>query len=242
MAQLYYGNYAFEPDSVWFTIMQRGVIGRTNRVNYANVVWQITGRVTGDDTNEVITKCDALSAAIIPGQDLVFSIYHRLLNAQCVAGTQILSFNFLPGFDGVRGSGAELVLRRTFNLSIGGKIIVPADTDIVDYRETVVGAGTGGPLIYPVTSMFGNAQAQQTVAKTHYLQYQTGYSTGLLEYPPASTPIWQVGPAYYFPLQCSVSYDTPQNFGVNQNTGFTTRWRYASWYTSPLVASPNSFI
>lgn len=238
MAQLFYGDYAFQPDSVWFTIMQRTIIGRTGRPNYRDITWNLTGRVSGNNTSEVVTAVEELQAALVSGYNLVFSIYHQLLSNDCVSGTQVMALDFLPGFDAVRGSGAELVLRRTFRAVISGRQVVASDSDIINYFESVRGGGTGGPNIMPVPSLAGDVQAQQVTAKSFYTQIQSGFSTGLLAYPVASTPIWQAGPAYYFPNRCSVTLDTPNQIGINLNTGFTTRWHYESWYTSPLVSSP----
>lgn len=238
MAQLFYGSYAFQPDSVWFTIMQRTLIGRTGRPNYRDITWNLNGRVSGSNTSEVVDRVEELQASLVSGYNLVFSIYHQLLSNDCVSGTQVKALDFLPGYDSVRGSGAELVLRRTFRAIISGRQIVASDSDVINYFESVTGIGTGGPNIIPVPSLAGDVQAQQVTAKSFYTQVQSGYSTGLLNYPPASTPIWQAGPAFYFPNRCRVTLDSANQIGINLSTGLTTRWHYESWYTLPLVGSP----
>lgn len=240
MAQLFYNGYGFPPDAVSFRIDFNPVIGQTGRTNYVDQFWTLDGRVNGENSNEVIAAIEQLVAALVPGGDLVFSLYHKLLNADCTQGTQIRKFEWLKGYDYVgHGSGAELVLRRTFRAVIGGRVVTPSDTDLVAYSESVQGIGTGGPIIKPVQSLYGAVQAQQTVLHTPYYARQSGFAVGLLDYPAASTPIWQsTSGVYYLPEQCSVTLESPKNIGINQNTNFTTRWSYVCWSNTPLVASP----
>lgn len=240
MAFLSYGTYEFPPDAVSFTINSRPIINPVGFTNYLDVRWYLDGRVNGNDTSEVITAIEALEAALIPGQDLVFSIYHQLLSANCVQGTQIYDFRWLKGYDDIgRGSGAELVLRRTFKAVIGGLVLVTSDNDLYAYSESVRGIGTGGPVIKPVRSLAGAVQAQQTTAITEFWSTQSGFATGLLAYPAASTPIWLLTPGVvYPPEQTWVQEDSPRMLGINNNTRYTTRWSYTAWAPFAMVASP----
>ncbi len=239
--QLFYNGHGFGLDCVWFRIVRQPIIGGTGRTNYVDHRWYLNGRVNGANTAAVVAGVQAVENALVPGGDLVFTIYHKLLNADCVAGTQIRNFVWSEGYDGVRGSGAELVLRRTFSCIISGRTIATSDTDLVQYSETIRGVGTGGPITYPVTSLIGAVQAQQTVLFTPYWTTQSGFAVGLTAEPPASTPIWQFTPnVFYMPDQVSIGLSTPINWGINVNTGFRTEWRYVCWSAFPIVVNPIS--
>lgn len=237
---LNYGGYQFGPDSTWFTIHKQAIIGATGRRKIVAENWYINGRVNGANSTEVAVAAAAMENSLIDGGDLVFTLYHRLLSADCIEGTHILDFKWLPGYDGVRGSGAEMVLRRTFSLVIGGKkIATDSDTDIIEYRESIVGRGTGGPLVLPVTSLYGSVQAQQRVAKTPFWATQSGYAIGLTQYPLASSRMFLASPTvYYMPDQVSQGLSAPLNFGINQNTGFRISWSYLCWSPNQLVGQP----
>lgn len=239
--QLFYGGYAFDPDAVWFTIHKQAIIGRLGRRKYIAEMWHLTGRVSGANSEEVQAKVVALENAMTDGGDLVFTLTHALYSADCVEGTHVYSLKWLPGFDGTpRGSGAEMVLRRTFQITIGGKKLATGiDTDLIEYRETIRGRGTGGPIVLPVTALAGDVQAQQRVLKTPFWTTQSGYAVGLTEYPLPATRLWLLTPnVYYMPDQVSGGYTTPENFGINQNTGFRTDWNYLCWSNFQLVGSP----
>ena len=237
MAQLFYNGYAFDPNAVWFTIHKQAIIGGLGRRKYIAEMWHLTGRVSGTSTSEVQGKVVALENAMSDGGDLVFSLTHALYSADCVEGTHVYSLRWIPGFDGVRGSGAEMVLRRTFQITIGGKKLATGiDTDLIAYRETIRGRGTGGPIVLPVTSMAGSVQAQQRVAQTPFWTTQSGYAIGLTEYPLPATRLWLTTPGvYYMPDQVVGGYTTPENFGINRNTGFRTDWNYTCWSALQLV-------
>lgn len=238
--QLFYNNVGFDPDAVWFTIHKQAILSGMGRRKFIDEKWYLTGRVSGANTAEVQAKVDALENNLADGGDLVFTLTHRLLSADCVEGTHVYSLTWLPGFDGVRGSGAEMVLRRTFKMVIGGKKLATGiDTDLIEYRETVSGRGTGGPQVIPVLSLYGYPQAQQRVARTPFWATQSGYAIGLTAYPLPPTRIWLTTPGvYYMPDQVIGSLTTPQNFAINQNTAFRTTWSYLAWSNYQLVGTP----
>lgn len=240
MPNLSYNGRAFAPDSVWFTITKRAIIGGTGRRNFVHEQWNINGRVSGANTAAVQGEMASLESSLNDGGDLVFSLYHSLLSADCVEGTHVREFAWLPGYDAVRGSGAELVLRRTFRLVIDGKKIAPSDLDLIAYHEAFRGVGTGGPIILPVHAMTGEVQAQQTVRATEFWSTQSGYAVGLLSNPPAATALWQATDGvYYKPLAVSGTLDTPMHYGRNVNTAFRTSWSYTCWSRVPLIGSPS---
>lgn len=242
--QLFYGGFAFYPDATWFTIHKQAILGNTGRRKFVAETWHIDGRVNGTSIAEVSANAAALENALLDGGDLVFTLFHRLLSADCVEGTHVHSFTWVPGYDGTtRGSGAEMVLRRTFKLVISGKKIATGiDSDIIEYQETIVGRGTGGPLVLPVTSLYGNVQAQQRVAKTPFWSVQSGYAIGLTDYPLASSRMFLGVPSvYYMPEQVSEGLHTPQNWGLNQNTGYKINWSYLAWSPNAMVGQPLPF-
>lgn len=242
--QLWYGDYPFLQGSVWFTISKRPIIGPTGRRVYVHESWSITGRVEGPTNPQVVAACEALEAAIVDGQDLLFTnSSHGIVSANTTEGTHVRLFQWLSGFDGVRGSGAELLLRRTFNLVIDAKYVATSDTDMYAYDETVSGMGTGGPDVVPVMSLFGYPQAQQRRLRTPFSSIQRGRAIGLTTYPAASTPIWQFTPnVYYYPESITTSLSTPKAWGVNVNTLYEIAWAYRAWSpTVAMVVSPSPF-
>lgn len=239
--QLFWGPYPFLPGAIWFTINKRPIIGRTGRRNFVEETWFINGRVQGTTPAEVIDQVALLEAGLdLDNQNLVFSLYHQLLNADCIEGTHIRDFKWLTGYDGVRGSGAELVLRRTFHLIVSGTKVVTSDTDIIEYSETVSGYGTGLPSVVEAGSLFGLPQPQSAQAKTSFHSWQRGYCKGLTATPSAASPIWIGNPnVFYVPTTLGGGISTPERWGVNQNTGFKIDWSYRAWSpTVAMVASP----
>lgn len=239
MPNLTYNGYPFEDRAVWFTIVKQPIISGTNRRIYVDNHWYCDGRVSGNSQADVTAKMQAVENAMVDGGDLVFSIYHTLRSADCVAGTKVRNFRWLPGYDGVRGSGAEMVLRRTFKFEIYGRVLATSDTDIIMYRESVRGYGDGGPIILPVGSLTGDVQPQIPQLKTEWHGIQSGFAIGLVATPAAATPIWQAtAGVYYDHPNINVELDTPINWGINQNTGFKIAWNYKCWSRSVLATSP----
>ena len=155
----------------------------------------------------------------------------RLLDSDCTEGTHIKSFSWLPGYDGVRGSGAEGVLRRTFKLVVYGDIpVTNTDTDITQWQETITYSGTGYAKVVPVGSLAGAVQAQQLQAYTPYYILQSGFAVGLTGYPTPPTPMLQgISGVYYMPEGVSSSKSTPRRYGKNLNTEYPVRWSYRAW-------------
>jgi len=239
MPQFFYNGYGFDENAVWFTIIRTPRLGGTNRRAYVDHDWYIEGAAYGANTAAVQAKMAAIENAMVDGGDLVFTLYHSLRSADCVSGTHVGMFQWSRGFDGVRGSGAELVLRRTFKARIYGRILAASDTDLIQYRESIHGIGDTGPIIIPVGSLVGDVQAQQTQLKTPWWAFQSGYAIGLTSTPSAATPIWQVTPGvYYDHPSVDLEIDTPISWGINQNTGFKIAWRYKCWSRASLMTSP----
>ncbi len=245
------GGLTMDPDACWFTINRRGILGGTNRLNYIRNIWDIHGRVNSTPglSNAaaqamVDTKVRQLEAAVNPGIDIVFSLGSSasLLSSNTTQGTQIREFSWLPGYDGVRGSGAEGVLRRTFHLVVYGDYIGQPDTYITQWHETITSLGNGGPKVKPVGSLSGFVQPQQVQAVTPYFCIQSGFAVGLLSRPNAPIAIFSGNPnVYYEPETMNTSPFTPRNWGVNRNTEFGIRWSYRCWSTSPLLGTPTEF-
>ena len=242
MAHLTYNGSDFPEDACYFTRHSRPIIGKTGRRNFIHEQWVIHGRVNGLNTAEVDAARVAFESTLVDGGDLSFSLgsTQRLISANTVQGTHIRELTWLTGTDGVRGSGAEDVLRRTFRLVIDGLLRMTSDTDVIEYHETVQGVGTTGPRILPVGSLTGDITPQQTQLKTKCEAIQSGYSIGLTRYPLASTPIWVsgAGGVYEYFERRRNKVSTPSQLGRNQNTMFRRDWAYFYWSTAPLVGSP----
>lgn len=241
---LTYNSYPFQPDSTWFTINRRAVIGQTGRRNFVHHQWVINGRLNGSGNADLTTKIAALEAACVDGGDLIFNLGgHQLLSNQTTQGTHVRAFRWLSGYDGVRGSGAENVLRRTFQLIIDGLVVQSSDTDIVAWRESVIGLGTGGADVRPVGSLTGGIQAQTIQDFTEFYAIQSGYAIGLTSEPPAATPIWTPsgsGGIYWMPRKFRQGPTSP-DYGLYANTHFKTEWSYMFWSANVLAGSSGGF-
>jgi hypothetical protein len=245
------GGLTMDDDACWFTINRRGITGGTNRLNYIRNTWDIHGRVnslpgqSGAAAQATVdAKVVALESHVNPGIDIVFSLGSSasLLSSNTVQGTQIREFSWLPGYDGVRGSGAEGLLRRTFHLVVYGDVLAHPDTYITQWFESITSLGNGGPKTKPVGSLSGFVQAQQIQAVTPYFAIQSGFAVGLLSRPNAPLAIFNGrSDAYYEPESMNTSPFTPRNWGVNRNTEFGIRWSYRCWSTSPLLGTPTIF-
>lgn len=238
-----YNGYTHDENACWFEIDRYGIVGPTGRIIKTRNIWTIHGRVNssaspGAPSSAAIASVNSKVAAwenkLKDGGDVIFSLGDsmKLLDADCVEGTHLKSFSWLPGYDGVRGSGAEGVLRRTFKLVVYGDIAVTnTDTDIMEWQETISYTGTGLAKVVPVGSLAGTVQAQVLQQYTPYWITQSGHAVGLTNYPYAPTPIFQgfTTGVYYTPDGVSTSKMTPRKYGKNKNLEFPIRWNYRAW-------------
>lgn len=235
------GSFNCDIDAAWFTIRRQGIVGNTGRIIKTRNVWDISGRVNGTTIAGVDTKVVALENAIYDGIDVSFSLGSTMFlrSSQCTEGTHIREFTWLTGYDGVRGSGAEAKLRRTFHLVVYGDIVDTTDTDIILWQESLTFIGNGGPQIVPVKSILGQVQPQQLSAYTPMWITQTGIARGMTTVPPAATPAFIGFSGVYYPEGgISFSQLTPTNYGRNENTGFGVRWNHKCWTTSNYYGTP----
>lgn len=244
------GANTLQQDAAWFTVNWQGVLGGTNLLAKTRIMWDITGYVRADPGQtlansmaQVESLVVAMEACVQEGTDLVFSIgaTMRLLSANCISGTHVRSFHWLSGFDGVRGSGAEAVLRRSFRLVIYGDIVATPGSNYTSYSDALTFIGTGGDRTVPVPSLNGNVQAQQIQLYTPQWVLQSGHAKGLTSRPDAATPQF-LGTGYYpMPEGFNVTPMTPTVWGDNLNTEFGIRWAYKCWLPTPVqpFAPPN---
>ena len=238
------GGYTLDPDSAWFTVHSVGIMSQTGLMEKIRRSWAITGRLNGTSISNLNAKVvDFEQNHVIAGVDVVFSLAPgggnsmQLLSSQCLNGTLIQSLTWLNGFDGVRGNGAEGIIRRTFQLNIYGDQLYTgqnAASPITAWHEKIQLLGTGGPRIVPVMSLNGAVQAQQIQALTPFYAIQSGFAVGRTTWPIPPTPIWQnTAGVYYYPDQVSFGKETPRKWGLanngSQNTEFPVNWSYKCW-------------
>lgn len=238
-ATLSYNGLTLQPASTWFTIERRGHVGPTGRRNLLTELWHIRGRVSGANTSVVTGLMAELEAAMVDGGDIVFSIFHFLRSADCTEGTHIYQgLTWLPGYEAPRGSGAELVNRREFSVTIGGTRVLETDTDVYSWYESYSSLGTGGPRIIPSTSLAGTVQAQQIVAATPIWTVQQGKGIYLSGPGLASIPVWLGVPGvYYDPDSFLYKPSTPIKYGINENLMYPVEWNYRCWSNTLLVGA-----
>ena len=246
------GCFTCDPDRTWFQIDRYGIRSHVNRLIKVRNQWTVWGSVNATQgvsgaaaQGQVNAKVLSLEAAVADGINLIFSLGSsmNLMSANCTEGTHIKEFSWLPGFDGVRGSGAEGVLRRTFKLVVFGDILVTGiNNGITFWRESLRTVGNGGPHIIPVTSLNGVVTPQQLTSYTPFWIIQSGMARGLTGYPAPATPIYGAVPnVYYPPEKQSVETITPEQFGLNVNTEFGVRWSYSCWSSYALLGNPSLF-
>ena len=246
------GAFSCDPDKAWFTIHRTGIIGGTGRIIKVRNVWSIDGSVNAPTTGTrasqiaaVDAKVVALEAAVRDGIDIRFDLGStmNLLSSDGLEGTHISKFSWLTGYDGVRGSGAEGLLRRTFHLTIFGDLVTTTDTDIIEWHDSLTYLGTGLDNTVPVGSLRGGVQAQTLESYTPYYIIQSGFAFGLTSRPSTPTPQYQGIPGvYYMPGGVSTSIMTPRRYGRNRNTEFGVRWNYKAWSSLPVTpVSPGVF-
>lgn len=233
-------SWTSDPGRVGFTQHYMIILGKTNRPNYRLERWTVRGSLQDVNPVAVDAKKNILLAAMQPYGDLVFSLgTYAILNANTLNGTIVKDFRWIDGVDPGRGSGIQALTRRDYQFVIEGMTALTSDTDIIEWRESVINIGDGGAMIKPVVSLAGTVQPQTVASYTPVIQIQSGYGVGLTATPSASTPIWFASPGvYYLPDKYTVEEFTPQNWGYNTNTGYGIRWSYTSWSNSPLVVSP----
>ena len=244
LTTLTYNGYTFDPGMISFRLARRGILGGTNRINYRRDAWSISGRCQAATASAVDAKVLAIENCMRDGGDLVFSLGSsmNLLSGNCVGGTHVRDFAWERGDDGVMGSGAQGVNRRTFTCTIWGDILQTADTPITQWQESLHFIGTGGPEVHPVGSLWGGVQAQQVQAYTPFFAIQSGFAMGLTVRPSPPVPLFTgVSGVFYIPGLCSVTPITPKNWGVNRNTELGVRWSYKCWSSSSVTASPSGF-
>lgn len=244
------GANTLQQDAAWFTINWQGILGGTNLLAKTRITWTINGYVRADPGQtlansmaQVESLVVAMETCIQEGTDLVFSIgaTMRLLSANCMSGTHVRDFAWLTGYDGVRGSGAEAVLRRSFRLVIYGDIVATPGTNYTSYSDSLKFIGTGGDRTVPVPSLNGTVQAQQLELYTPQWVLQSGSAIGLTSRPTAATPQF-LGVGYYpNPEGFNVTEFTPKDWGQNLNTQFGCAWSYRCWLPTPVqpFAPPN---
>lgn len=228
------GSHAMQPDHCWFSIHRTGIVGRAGRIIKTRNVWNVDGYVQDTGSSALNTRVLALEMAVFDGIDLVFSLGSsmNLLSMNCLEGTHVREFSWLTGYDGVRGCGAEGLLRRTFRLVVYGDVLDTTDTNYTSFHDSLIFKGNGLDHTVPVPSLSGPVQAQTTSLYTPVWILQTGRATGLLYTPAPATPQF-AGVGYYpQPEGQTLSYFTPERLGINQNTEFGVAWSYKCWISN----------
>jgi hypothetical protein len=245
------GTFHCQPDMARFEIKRQGILSGTNRIHRVRNTWVINGRVRSEPgasgsvaSAQVDLLVVQLEAALHDGIDLSFSLGSTmyLTSAAMAEGTHIRRFVWTTGIDHVNGSGAEGLLRRTFELEVYGDNLLNQDTLITGWRDSIRSFGTGGAKVVPVGSLNGAVQAQQLQAITPYRCIQSGFGIGLRDYPLAPVPNFLGNPGvYYDPDTLNTERFGPERWGRNTNTNFGVRWNYMCWGTIPLLSNPQTF-
>lgn len=202
--------------------------------------WAIRGMLynSGGNVQRMRRMIAALEAAYaIPGQDLMLTdngqlTHHYLRSIDCLGGTKIIRPVTYP-----TTFGPENITKRTFNVTVGGRVVTAAAATLVRYQERFAFSG-GGPEYGHMVSR--NARAVK-ILKTRFVPYraiQSGSATGYGEYPEIPAPLWPW--ALLRPEDPGVSYEIGESFGgvlINK----TVSWNYEYESIQPLIGLPSYF-
>jgi hypothetical protein len=237
--QLRYGNY-YHPEGEPTVVISKRVETTADGVpTETRFVWQIAGRVEGDNTAAVVAGINALETAYGRwGRDAVLFdnstnlACHFLPNAGSLRGVKVVGPPSYPV-----GTGAQLSTFRDYNITLEAEY--PAvgfnGSRFVAWQETVT--FTGGQLWQDlVETVNGPAVPYITALRTPYEAVQQGSATGLNGYPPVPPPLWPQALAGRNPQ--TVTYTGPSLNAPGRRQNWSVSWSYRFKARTPLVGLP----
>lgn len=230
MSRLVYGDYAFEDNSVWFTITKRELKSQVGRRIGYQEVWNVGGTFKQASQSALTTAIDAFAAGTATnGKNLLFYTdagstlsSHVLYNANTMNGVRVVGISYPKGNPGIWGSGVEYVTTRSFQITFAAEVYNP-EGEIVVFHQLVRQTATGGPDFEVVEALQGPTQVQNTAQFTKAVVEQVGMAVGVSGYPAPAPPIW---PQWLKPSPCVVEFSEPMQFGAVRNINFPVRWHY----------------
>lgn len=238
-----YNGYAHDDNEVWFDVSYRTIHSEVGFRQNLLGRFIVYGVKKADDAASLTTALLALETAYSSdGGDIAFHdnsgnlTRHFMLSSSTVDGVQVKDFRYLPGNPRIWGSGTEYVNMRSYRIILEG-LLIDSPLNVVFWKESVMGIGTGGPKFIYKGALTGPPQKQLIQQQTAFQAVQEGYAVGYIDYPFPATPIW---PQHEHLQRRRLTKLTPK-FGAVQNTLFPIRWHYEFESSAQLIGSPSGF-
>lgn len=203
--------------------------------------WEINGLLQAASPAEMSERIDALEAAYASGgQDLVLYLpdgstasSHRLVNSQTLGGVRVVRPPNYP-----QGRGSEYATIRTFTVALEAELpVLPLDTALVSYRETLEFRG-GGPRFGHLEPLVGLPIKQVLRRHTIFRATQRGEAVGWVAYPTPPLALWPAALVESGTLRAT----SPRRRGSGEAlayTDFPITWSYQFESALPLYGTPN---
>jgi hypothetical protein len=217
-------------------------------VVYANRnIWNITGRLEGDDFTDMTSKINALEAAYNKSNQSPMRL-EFVENGSVTPTAHEININ--DTLDGIRvtaaphypvGSGAEYVNFRNYAITVTALVKTKQnDSDLVFFQEEVETVGAR-PRDVVIETLNTFPVMQRTANQTAYMVSQRGRAIGLNNYPPAPPYKHPIGVAAI--MTNRVSRKSPRETYVNGRwlrTMYEIGWHYVMALTHERASLPNT--
>lgn len=242
--RLSYNGYNHSDNEVWFSITKQAVYGPRRRREREVQTWDIRGVLIADENASdqeanLTAKIGALETAYSTnGGDLIFTgntsgnTRHTLLSSNTINGIQVVGIDWLPGNQGIWGSGTEYVNKRSYRIRLRAETLW-SDDELYFYRSTFSYTGTTGNKKIWMPSLTGVPQQQIVQAATTQKIVQTGMNIGMTNWLPIDAPL--LGPIYEHLDRRQYSRDFPLEQNINLPLKYPTRWTY--YFETPFAVN-----
>lgn len=238
---LAYGDYRHPLGQPAIVISRRTLFSAANTPLAVVERWEINGLLQAGSPAEMSQKITALEAAYAyGGGDLVLYLpngttasSHCLINAETLGGVRVARPPSYP-----QGHGAEYATIRTFSVALEAELpVLPLDTALVSYRETLEFKG-GGPRFGHLEPLIGLPIKQLLKRNTIFRATQRGEAVGWVAYPTPPLALWPAALVEAGTLHMA----SPRRRGAGEAlayTDFPISWSYQFEAALPLSGAPN---
>ena len=224
------------------TIRYEPVFGGDKRMLAVKEIWQIDGTVVlqsnATQSNMTAALVALEQAFTTPRPDLVFleagtgrPSQFELLRSRCLSGPVVTNFSYPKSPDKVYSNGVP------YTATIEAMVAIGAGNGILEFKEEVIDAGTGGWERVHVGGVINLPEEQ--IGRQHgvYTYRQVGTAVGLLGYPAIPPAIW---PRYLKRPDPVVRNMSPEELGA-VDTRFRRSWEWTFESAYKLTARPHRF-
>lgn len=243
---LKFGGFAFPLGTTEVTITRKDVKSESQQEWAEEVRWNIRYHIQNQAaTNSaamaaIRTKLVQLENAFATGgKNLILyepngstPTFHKLLDSDCIGGTQILERPSFP-----EGKTVEGLTQRTVTMVVGGLRRLPGGSPTLKAFQEHLDFAPSGTEYGHLRPKFGIAVKQQLKTYGLYRVSQKGQAIGFDDYPKIPDPIWPAALKFTEPLK---SPGSPRRIGSDYiEYPLSWEWMYESAY--PLNGQPNKW-